>query len=317
MTMIQADTDPDQQETNTQNRRPWGRVKLLIRRIHLYAGLLMLPWVFLYGVTGAMFNHQSLFPDVVFQHVSSDIVADSSMSGFPDAGDLAQQIVDRLRTSASDTTIALAADARAEFTNDLMFEVNTSGIKHVVHIDPVSKSSKLITYPRNDNQPDRMLPSLNHIRLDPDPLDAARTATSQILNSAGIAFQGTPRPFGWTKLNFLAEVDGRLARITYVLKDGHLDIVEFNGDHGMSTRGFLMRLHTSHGQPPHWNGRMFWSLLTDAMAIAMVCWGLTGLYMWWQMKRTRVFGSLVIGISLIAATFLYFGMHQFHAATML
>lgn len=85
----------------------------------------------------------------------------------------------------------------------------------------------------------------------------------------------------------------------------------------MTPRQFFLRLHTSHGQPPHWNGRMYWSLILDAMAIAMVTWGISGLVMWWQIKRTRLIGSVVILASLITASGLYVAMMDFYATTKL
>src|SRR5262245_33925407 len=50
-------------------RRPWYRVAMhWVRRIHLYSGLFMFPWVMLYGITALLFNHPGAFPDRV-QHV--------------------------------------------------------------------------------------------------------------------------------------------------------------------------------------------------------------------------------------------------------
>ena len=122
---------------------------------------------------------------------------------------------------------------------------------------------------------------------------------------------------GWCKLNLLVTVDGQPARVTYVLRDGHVDVTRFTGEPGMSLRGFFLRLHTSHGRPPHWNGRMFWSMFVDAMAIAMVIWGLTGLVMWWQIKRTRIIGAAVIAVSMMCAAGMYMGMIHFYATTKL
>ena len=53
------------------------------------------------------------------------------------------------------------------------------------------------------------------------------------------------------------------------------------------------------------------------MAIAMVTWGVTGLVMWWQLKRTRLIGAAVIAASLATAIWLYFGMFAFYATTQL
>lgn len=326
--MVDAVTKPDvlehagTSEVTENNRGPhrrplWSRVKILVRRIHLYSGLFLLPWVFLYAVTGAMFNHQNLFPDVSIQHVNGVASVDAAMHEFPSSARLAQQVVDTLQALSGDTAITLPVNHRAEFTNEVMFEVNKSGIRHVVHIDPVSKASRVLTHPRNEESPETLLNAINNINLDPNPLDAAQASAKQILSSVGIESESSLRPFGWTKLNFLANVDGEPARVTYVLKDGHVDVTKYSDQDGMTQRHFLMRLHTSHGQPPHWNGRMFWSVAVDVMAIAMVCWGLTGIFMWWQLKRSRLLGTVVIALSVVTATVMYFCVHDFYATTRL
>ena len=300
-----------------QPRRLTSRVNILIRRVHLYSGLFLLPWVIMYGVTGAMFNHLGLFPRVVIQPVESSIVADSPMQTFPTADQLAMQVVKTLQLKSPQTEISLAANHGASFTNDLMFEMKDQQGQHVVHIDPVSKSAWIGTQPKNEEEPQALLTDISNISLNPDPHDDAQQAASQILQAAGLKTSRTAQPLGWTKLNFLADVDGQTARVTYVLKDGHVDINRYTGEDGMPLRQFFLRMHTSHGQPPHWNGRMFWSLAVDTMAIAMVCWGVTGGIMWWQLKRTRIIGTVVIALSVLTALALYFSLHEFYATTRL
>ncbi|APZ95337.1 PepSY domain-containing protein [Fuerstiella marisgermanici] len=308
-------------ETNEQPssppRRLWSRFKILIRRIHLYSGLFLLPWVFLYGVTGAMFNHQGLFPSMAIQQIDQQVVADSAIKDFPTPAAFAQQVVDTLQQSAADAKITLAENHGAEFTNDVMFEVKEAGQQHVVYIDPIAQTAQVKTPPKNEEELQPLLSDIRNISLKPDPLDDARRSAAEIFSSVGIQSSDEPKPFAWTKLNFLADVDGELARVTYVLKDGHVDLTKHTGEDGMSPRNFLLRLHTSHGQPPHWNGRMFWSLAVDTMAIAMVCWGLTGLFMWWQLKRARILGTMVIACSLVTAAVMYFSIHDFYVATKL
>ncbi|MCA9912754.1 MAG: hypothetical protein KC496_05380, partial [Anaerolineae bacterium] len=65
------------------------------------------------------------------------------------------------------------------------------------------------------------------------------------------------------------------------------------------------------------NGRMFWSLIVDGMAFAMVTWGITGVIMWWQIKRTRMVGAVVILLSLSTAGWLFFQLTLFYATTVL
>jgi len=78
----------------------------------------------------------------------------------------------------------------------------------------------------------------------------------------------------------------------------------------LSTRRFLTRLHLAHGFPGSPNTKWFWAVLVDAMAFVMVFWGLSGLFMWWQVKSTRRWGFLVLLVSAVAATALGLGMHD-------
>lgn len=305
------------QSNSSRPRRVWSRVKVLIRRVHLYSGLFLLPWVFLYGVTGAMFNHQGLFPEMTIETVDQSVVAESAVRDFPSPTEFAERVVNTLQEQVPDAKISLAENHGAEFTNNLMFEVREAGQQHVVYIDPIAQTAQIKTPPQNDEALEPLLRDIRNISMSPDPFKIGRQSAEEIFANADIQGEYTPKPFGWTKLNFLADVDGERARITYVMKDGHVDITRFTGEDGMSLRNFLLRMHTSHGQPPHWNGRMYWSLIVDAMAIAMVTWGLTGLFMWWQIKRTRIAGAVILVCSVLTAVVLYINLHDFYAATRL
>ena len=298
-------------------RAAWSRVKILIRRVHLYTGLFLLPWVFLYGITGAMFNHQGLFPEVAIQEVDTSELSGYAFADFPTSEGLAQQVVESLQAAAGDHSISLAQDHGAEFTNPVMFELNEAGVKHVAQIDPLSGSARVLTHPRNEETPVVMLAEVKNINLSPDPQDIVRQSAEQVFATAEVASKKQPQPVGWTKLNFLAQVDGEPARVTYVLKDGHVDVTKYDHQDGMTPRHFFMRMHSTHVQSPHWNGRTYWSFAVDIMAIAMVCWGLSGIFMWWQIKRTRIIGGLVIAVSIGTAIVMYLSLHNFYATTKL
>src|SRR5262245_21617562 len=60
----QPDPTPSQDHPPAPGRRPWHRPAMhWVRRLHLFSGLIMLPWVLLYGVTAFLFNHPGAFPD--------------------------------------------------------------------------------------------------------------------------------------------------------------------------------------------------------------------------------------------------------------
>lgn len=292
-----------------------SRIMMLIRRIHLYAGLFLLPWVFLYGITGAMFNHLELFPEVTIESVDESTLDDYQMNHFPAPTEFAEQIVKAIQEKAGDAKITLAENHGAEFTNPLQFELQHPEGKEVVKIDPVSKNAAVITFPKETEVFEPLLKDIQNLQLQPDPHQMAQQSAERILSQYGSEQTGSVKPLGWTKLNFLATVNGEPARITYVLKDGHVEVTRHKGEDGFSFRRFFMRLHTSHGQPPHWNTRFLWSLVIDTMAIAMVTWGLSGILMWWQIKRTRKWGTIVILLSICTAAILYLNMMNFYSTT--
>lgn len=295
----------------------WTKLTILIRRIHLYAGLFLLPWVFLYGITGAMYNHMGLFPEAAITPVPFGELTESNLEDIPTDVELAKMVVEQLQAAAPDSDIRLADNHQAAFNNEIIFQVNESEGQRVIHIDPVSKNAQVAIWPHNPEAPERLLPKVKNLQLTPNPYETARSAAPLILEKSGHASSKDIKPRGWCKLNFLAEVDGQMARVTYVLRDGHVDVEKYDGNDGMTPRQFIMRLHTSHGQPPYWNGRMFWSVILDAMAIAMVSWGVTGVIMWWTIKRTRFVGGIVIAASVCTAFWLYFSMMHFYATTKL
>ena len=44
-------------------RARFNQAMRIVRRAHLYTGLFMTPWVFLYGISGMLLNHPDQFPD--------------------------------------------------------------------------------------------------------------------------------------------------------------------------------------------------------------------------------------------------------------
>ncbi|MFN3192742.1 MAG: PepSY domain-containing protein [Aureliella sp.] len=311
------------QEQNTgssgkRTRKSWiTKFTIFLRRVHLYAGLFLLPWVFLYGITGAMYNHEGLFPESEMISVPAEKLTEQPLMEFPSPEELAGQVVAQLQDAAPDHDIQLAANHGAEYNNDLIYQVEQEGRLHAIHVNPMSKDAYVAIHPENQEREEKLLTDVKNLRLSQNPYQKVKDTVPAVLEAAGIEKEGAIQPRGWCKLNFIADVDGEPARVTYVLRDGHVDTIRYQGQDGMSPRSFFLRLHTTHGQPPHWNGRMYWSVILDIMAIAMVTWGLTGLVMWWQLKRTRLIGAIVMLASIGCAAWMYLSMLNFYATTKL
>ena len=81
------------------------------------------------------------------------------------------------------------------------------------------------------------------------------------------------------------------------------------GSNEVTWRRYLLRLHTAHGYPVQRNTRWYWAIAVDAMFATMTFWGLSGVLMWWQIKRTRLIGAACLILSAVVATWLAIGMH--------
>jgi len=65
----------------------------------------------------------------------------------------------------------------------------------------------------------------------------------------------------------------------------------------MSWRSYLLRLHTTQGYSGIYEARWFWAMIVDAMSFVMIFWAVSGLLMWWQIKRLRKAGWVVIDMA--------------------
>ncbi len=61
---------------------------------------------------------------------------------------------------------------------------------------------------------------------------------------------------------------------------------------------FLEMLHRRRGYTNTYVANNLWALVVDCVAVAIVVWGLTGLWMWLEMSRTRWLGCAFLGCGL-------------------
>jgi len=85
-------------------------------------------------------------------------------------------------------------------------------------------------------------------------------------------------------------------RITYSLTDGDL-LVE---KQQFRAQPFLESLHRRRGFQSAFLLDDLWGVVVDAVIVAMVIWIMSGLWMWWELKVTRLTGAMfmVSGLAL-------------------
>ena len=115
------------------------------------------------------------------------------------------------------------------------------------------------------------------------PREVARQILSDLNLDGAFGVQG-PTPDGRITINRQGMLSPR--RIIFNTADRHLVVERMD----LETSGFLNRFHRRRGyQQPYAADRVM-AISVDAVIVAMVFWALSGLWMWWEMRATRLWG---------------------------
>ena len=93
---------------------------LVVRRSHLYLGLLLCPWALLYGMTAYLFNHPSHFSDSNLRTFSSDVLEQADFFGVGSPDELAGQVVEGLNERFPEAQLTLNSQS-PRFDGDFFF----------------------------------------------------------------------------------------------------------------------------------------------------------------------------------------------------
>ncbi len=326
-----------------------SRINMLIRRIHLYAGLFMLPWVLLYGFTAVLFNHPQMMTDskTTIHHFQLD---PEQMAFLPNADEIGQQVVGSalatLTEKESTGSLQNAETVNARFKGSIVGLLNSDDQNVTVTLDPNTGKGHLRIQQRTPAKTvDGPLSPEDKLQIQYESADEKQwtRAVEEILKPFDLkANEIQPRTF--PGLEFDAVVNYETRRMRFVRSSTQARNVpstpnsnrsgtdsgsatEANANQpaparilgelfpvgssprDLSWRSYLTTLHKSRTYPNETNARWFWAIAVDAMFASMIFWGLSGVVMWWQIKRTRRIGFYILVASAVTATLLAINMH--------
>lgn len=304
-----------------------------IRRAHLYLGLLLFPWAILYGVTGFLFNHPAVVSDQRMRFFTADDLRETPLAALPSAEELADEVVQKLN-ELQNPAIPYRTVGNSRFTeNQFAFAVVESENRTTRILFDLTNMSGTVREDPIQPKPANREPA--PFAVTPEPASTAAAAADQsgqpqatgvllersiqsqieasipsILNRTGFP-PGSARVTSIPALQFEMIVDGTPWLVSYQPMTGAVSgmLLSDHRQPELSLRQFLLRLHVTHGYPFRVNTRWLWAIVVDLMAFTMCFWGLSGLAMWWQIKRTRRIGQVIVGLSLTAALILTFSMY--------
>jgi len=284
---------------NASKRYP--RIMRNVRRVHLYLGLLLMPWLLLFGVTAFSFNHPHLLRSLKGQPLTADVVR--TATGFEgwNANAVADSIVLGLKKQTGNR-LELVDDS-PRFSGWPIFASPAPGGKEVI-ILRLDQGGGVATL-REDRQLD-----------DPHPLGAEtidlpdydlKTLAQQLTplhGHLGIETNGPlrPHPKIQPEVRFRAtDKDGKLWNLKYLLGTKKLEARPAAESSSIPIAELLESLHKQHHYPPSFGPTFLWAVFADLTALTLIFWAGSGLLMWWQMKKLRVAGLVFLFVAGVLA----------------
>lgn len=282
-----------------------GKMLRVLRRVHMYLGLFLLPWLLLFGVSGVLFNHPNIGQDVRGTRLAeSDLAALAPWH----PSELAGRVVERLNANGA-AQYRLDGHHRSELDGFTVLTAPSADGQHMVLLDMESPRGVLVTRaapPRDDAS--RFAPQ--HVEIPGVSTKAVEAQLSGLLAQRGVEATGALRahPKIAPELRFrVLDRDNVAWNLTYDLGSGTIAGRRADSPSGLGLSALLTRLHTTHHFPMRPSVLWLWALFQDLLGVAMAFWALSGLLMWWQMKRTRLLGVVSLSLALGVAALIIGG----------
>jgi hypothetical protein len=266
----------------------------VLRRVHLYSGLCLVPWVLLFGLTGILFNHPSWWNGQRSTSLGAGAFEGTALAGLGPG--LAAELGEQVRLAAPEFQLD---PHRASFDGDwIVVRMQQEGRKLFAVFDPAAESGWLHVR----EEPPPVEPARENLALQTDLEATVRKGALELArNETGR--EATIERVSLPKLK-LETVAGEPRRLRYDFAERTLAPAADEAPAALRER--LTGMHTRHLYPATLGSGWLWALSADALGIAMLTWAATGVLMWWQMKRLRRTG-LVALVASVAVGVLLFG----------
>jgi hypothetical protein len=290
---------------------------MLMRRVHLYLGLFLIPWVLVYAVTGFLFNHPTVWvnepPAAVVQSFGPEATRGTVLAEMPTARELAEEVTAALQRRTANrgtatSAVRLVAPERAYFDWPT-FSIDAHGADrtHTASIQLKDGSGTVATRAGPDAAAAPFAAKEGVFGEPPLP-SRLKQAAPQLFARLGLERERV-QVRSVPELTFFLEADGRLWLAKYDPLSGALSGKPVEQADGLPAQQFLKNLHFSAGYPGPFGPRWWWAVAVDGVALALVFWCVSGLFMWWQVKAVRLAGMVVLLSSIASATALALAMY--------
>jgi hypothetical protein len=156
-----------------------------IRRIHVYLGLFLLPFVLLYGVTGFLFNHGQVLAPYGIRVLPTE-PGSLIRQTLPPPSALADTVLSHLSEILPDRSIEIIGETVPAYTETMGFRTNKEGVRHHLVLEAESWTTEIHSATPN---PERATP-LGKLK----KLDIGRALRDSLVALATTIYQNHGQP---------------------------------------------------------------------------------------------------------------------------
>lgn len=276
-----------------------AKILKVIRRTHLYAGLALVPWVLMYAVSGLIFNHPSLSGSPGVHRFVRDDLPPDVLADVPEPNAAADAALLAMRAAAPRAEIELDPSLPPKYGGFLQAQGEVDDQRVRLFLGERSGNGSLRMSPVEvPEQPEAFaqLESMPVEGLEAAVFERMATAAAELWVSEPEALELKSAP----ELTFIATIDGRPWRVTYDAVNQKPEFEELE-EPEIRTSRILARLHMTHTYPADFGVAWMHAFVVDLTIICLIMWSITGVVMWWQLRRLRRIGWVVMLSGVVAS----------------
>ncbi len=277
----------------------WLRV---LRRTHMYAGIVLMPWLAFFGLSGFFFNHPNIGEPITSRGLPPPKLKE--LTGFVpwQPADVAARVVAGLNEREPSRRYTVDSAFVGRYSGTVVMKAPSEQGLHVLLLNP-ERGMGILAH-REARPEGRVAPFAGtQVALPEYSLSALNDRFGGLLQSQNLAAAGplTVDSKLAPQLEFrLKDASGEAWNVSYELATGIVTGRLSSEWPRIGVSQLIAKLHTTHHYTFGVRARWFWAMFEDVLGLAMVFWGVSGLFMWWQLKATRIAGvaSLLVALGI-------------------
>lgn len=285
----------------------WQKV---VRRVHLYAGLVLLPWILFFGFSGFLFNHPNIGETVTSQGLPPPLWREHAKVTPWQPAEVAREVIAALNQQGGPgQAYTLDESFASRFSGPLILKAPAPTGQHMLFLDLERGGGFLATRAARPSAP---AAPFNGRTLELPAYDVTklREGARGLIEARDIPVTGPVRaePKLVPELEFrMRDGEGVSWNVQYNLATSSVTGRRTDAFPNIGMSQLFATLHTTHHFTKEIGAHFFWALFEDLLGLTMVLWALSGLVMWWQLKPTRLVGVASIGAAFAIATAVFYG----------